>query len=421
MGLPNASLGQAQRVDVYSWRKPSQVLRTFLDVDEIAMGRMVVVPEPVNTALPPLPINSPPQTGTLVVWSNCDRLSHSRVTTLAKKLHRGLGQVFRYFLWEGVQIIVNGEKILPVDPLFLRGARMPSKAIVFGEPVQYEIAVPIINGGKQKTGNVRVTFTELPVHDLHGLSNEEKREQGIANAAGVSIVRSNREVDYGWFFMGAKRRENYDDWWRAEVAFDPVLDEAFGITHTKQQIRPQEYVTEILAADMESMAKALNSRVRQAHLRLRSGEATRAAEETAATRDRLLPPIPRSRTGQDAPEVKSLLRQHPSLRSPVDRAKDGLNYRIVEAEMKETVFFTYVVTNGHFVLVLNPEHPFYRHVYRPLLESETVEAKQARTHLELLLLAAARAEAGTVKSGGRGAVMEQRNRWSDILATYLNR
>ena len=56
------------------------------------------------------------------------------------------------------------------------------------------------------------------------------------NYAEVAGIRAGREVDYGWFFLGGKRRENYDDWWRCEVRFDPVLDELFGITHSKQAI-----------------------------------------------------------------------------------------------------------------------------------------------------------------------------------------
>ena len=89
---------------------------------------------------------------------------------------------------------------------------------------------------------------------------KEKREIGISNAAGVSIVRSNREIDYGWHFMGSKRKENYDDWWRCEIKFDPNLDELFGITHTKQQISPSDYLKEILNPELELIAKTLNAR-----------------------------------------------------------------------------------------------------------------------------------------------------------------
>src|SRR5438105_1647036 len=44
MGLPNSSLSQARRVDVYSWRRPGAILYTYLDVDEIAKGTMSEVP-----------------------------------------------------------------------------------------------------------------------------------------------------------------------------------------------------------------------------------------------------------------------------------------------------------------------------------------------------------------------------------------
>ncbi|MGI8447952.1 MAG: hypothetical protein ACR2MP_12395 [Streptosporangiaceae bacterium] len=46
----------------------------------------------------------------------------------------------------------------------------------------------------------------------------------MTGSPSVSVVRSGREIDQGWFFMGTKRRENHDDWWRCEVRFDPVLD-----------------------------------------------------------------------------------------------------------------------------------------------------------------------------------------------------
>jgi hypothetical protein len=51
-----------------------------------------------------------------------------------------------------------------------------------------------------------------------------------------------REIDKGWYFMGKKRQENYDDWWRCEVRFPPAIDELFGVTHSKQGISPvQEF------------------------------------------------------------------------------------------------------------------------------------------------------------------------------------
>ena len=69
--------------------------------------------------------------------------------------------------------------------------------------------------------------------------------------------------------MGGKRRENYDDWWRCEVRFSPILDELFGITHTKQQVRPTPGLIEVLEPQLAPTARLLNSRVRAVHRALK--------------------------------------------------------------------------------------------------------------------------------------------------------
>src|SRR5690606_20742498 len=48
MGLPNASISQACRVDVWSWQNgPDNALHAYLDVREIESGAMTLVPDPV--------------------------------------------------------------------------------------------------------------------------------------------------------------------------------------------------------------------------------------------------------------------------------------------------------------------------------------------------------------------------------------
>ena len=84
------------------------------------------------------------------------------------------------------------------------------------------------------------------VSEWVSLSNAEKQGRGISKGAGVSVLRAGREIDFGWFFMGGKRKENYDDWWRCEIEFPSELDELFGVTHTKQGITPSEYISELL-------------------------------------------------------------------------------------------------------------------------------------------------------------------------------
>ena len=251
MGLPNSSLSQARRVTVYTWRTPGEVFMSYLDVDKIAAGDVTEVPTPCRV---PPPTGANGRRGTMVVWSRCDRLDNRRISTIARKLLNDLGRQFRYYLTDRVKITVNGDRVEPIDPLYLNPAAKRTGATLFGQPIEYEVQAAEGNGKAAAVGRVRITFSELPVANWHKLSNDEKRRLGISKGAGVSMVRGGREVDYGWFFLGGKRRENYDDWWRCEIQFDPILDEAFGITHTKQQVRPKTYLIETLTPDIEAAA-----------------------------------------------------------------------------------------------------------------------------------------------------------------------
>lgn len=434
MGLPNASLSHARRVSVYTWQQhngsrqqtrirlrgksvsPDRVYMSYLDIDEIVCGDMDEVP-------PPKIIKNPPsqcctRSGTLVLWSHCDRLDNRRVSTVVRKLMPELGRRFRHFLWKGLRIEINDESVAPVDPLYLHANSGVSGARLFGEELCYEVAAEASD--RKRTGLVRVRFSELPVHEWHRLSNEEKRRIGVSNGAGVSIVRAGREVDYGWFFMGNKRRENYDDWWRCEIQFDPILDEAFGITHTKQQVRPQSHLIEALTPDLESVARALNNRARKAHLAIKAGERFSEAERVASECDKLLRPLPRRSPLQDKSLIKELVRNYPALRDVAAQDSEPSKYRIVEGALKNTCFFNYAFDGERFVLLLNPDHPFYREIYKPLADGDSPRDQQLRAKIELLLLAVARSEVACGSRANSHSLMKHRAEWSNTLATFLN-
>lgn len=429
MGLPNASLSQARRVTVFTWNDvdsptrngqsrprasaPAEnVYMSYLDVDEIVRREMKEVPRPE------LITNPPPEcigkSGTLVRWTRCDRLDNRRVSTIVRKVESELARRFRHFLWNGVRITINGDALTPFDPLYLRLDAEVSGAKPFGEELRYEVRADIDD--PKTTGWVRVRFSELPVHEWHALPNDEKRRLGISKGAGVSVVRAGREVDYGWFFMGGKHRENYDDWWRCEVQFDPILDEGFGITHTKQQVRPQTHIIEALSPDIEAMARALNSRARKAHMAVKAAERFSEAERVADERDHLLRPLPRTPDPKAKALLKDLEKTHPQLRrNPSERPP---RYTIIEASVKDSSFFSCAHDGDRLVLVINPDHPFYREVYKPLTEGDSPRDQQLAAKVELLLLAAARSEAAA--AGKQRTFAQHRLEWSETLAAFLN-
>ncbi len=426
MGLPNASLSQARRVVVQTWQSPPRSrgqaggrkltparFSSYLDVDEILRGDLVEVPASKEFTAKSTTGTSP--SGTLVRWVKCDRLDNRRKSTIARKLDLELGRRFRHYLWGGLQITVNGERVIPHDPLYLHPKSKVSGAKLFGDELRYEIRAD--PSSPASTGWVRVRFSELPVHDWHRLSNQDKRQLGISKGAGVSVIRAGREVDHGWFFMGAKHRENYDDWWRCEIQFDPALDEAFGITHTKQRIRPQAHLIDALTPDIEATARALNARARKAHLAVKTEERFSEAERVAAARDKGLKPLPNRPSKRTAQLMKDLERAHPELRRAPGATTTTSRYRILEASVTNTSFFCHASDGERLVLVLNPQHPFYRDIYKPLIEAGTSHDSQLRAKLELLLLAAARSEA---TSKDEQALERYRAEWSDTLAAFLN-
>lgn len=417
MGLPNSSLSRARRVDVYTWTKPSKVWWSYLDVDEIVACRMTAVPKPrrgeINSAWR---VQHTPS-GTVVVWSKCDRLDYKYEKSFITRLHETLGRIFRYQLWEGRTLYINGKQVLPVDPLFLREGNNLTGAVPYGPPLKYEISIVSANG-RSHTSTVLVSFTELPIKKWHRYSNEEKRAHGITKGAGVSIVRSGREVDYGWFFMGKKRKENYDDWWRCEIQFGAELDELFGVTNTKQSIHPTEELKGVLGPDIERAAHDLNSRVRRRYLRVKSETFDSPAKNQAEDRDHLLEPPTKALTGGDKFSAYGVSR----LPKIAKRRKvvPGLTYRIEHKTLEDSSFFVPLISSRELVILLNEEHPFYERVYAPVSKnSASSDARQLYRYLELILFAAARAECSIPNSDGQEWARSMREAWGQTLATFL--
>jgi len=421
MGLPNASLSQAKRVEVYSWQQSRKGYSTYLDVDEISSSRLNEVPVPTAIEVPNRIQKKSHSSGTIVVWESCDRLDHRRISTLERKISRVLGQTYRYFLWRGLQISVNEAVVRAVDPLFLKKEAVICGGSLFQEPEVIEVYCDPENP-KFGSGRVTVTFTELPVAEWHDRTNEEKRKIGVTNGAGVSIVRGFREVDFGWFFMGAKRRENYDDWWRCEIKFDPVLDEVFGITHTKQQIRPREHLIEAIQPLVEAGAKALNLRIRQAHGHVKTAKSVAGAEAIAESQEIRLKPIPRgSVLARDKSRIEGLSRRNSAVRTMQKNDTSNLvKYRLIEDDGRGAVFFHPVIGKNTVFGVLNPKHRFFTILYQPLMElAQSPDAGFARA-VQLLLLSAARAEAMFTRSDEHVAIERFRREWSEVLDVLLS-
>ncbi len=258
-GLKGASISQARKVEVYSWINPDSVYMAYLDLDEIHQGKMQKLSGIIKAELPGKIKTSfgdkISDSGTLVVWDNLDQMDLKRPKTLLARINKELCRIYRHFLDD---CDVYGKKrnislhmvhrqtnkiesitLKANDPLYiltpnnLDGYTDEPTNEYHEEP--FTIDVKYHNGFHDAVSKVefRFTYAKPSIQEKGGKS---KVGRHYGDNTGISFVRAGREIDFGSFgFLDAS--EPRHRWWGAEVRFDPVLDEMFGVTNNKQEVR----------------------------------------------------------------------------------------------------------------------------------------------------------------------------------------
>lgn len=416
MGLPNASVSQCCRLEVYTWQNPENVYFCYIDIKEIRDGKMRIVPEPIKTDVPDKYaklIDFP--TGTMVIWKKCDRLDYNnREDTLTRELPKTLGQIYRYYLTRGKTINVNGREVKPFDPLFLMPEAQYHGATQHGAPLKFYVKIP---GDHEKKGCVTVKFSLLPEEWQNTWGRKEMNEKGINRSRGFSIVRAGREIDYGYFWL--RSQHPTDHWWSCEISFDPSLDELFGVTHTKQQVKLSERIRTTIekdiSANISTLADIIDNRRRK-----QSKASAKRAETIAKEQDKFLKTSPDIR--DKSPQVvDEEIRKYAEERSLEDRSPEELIQDLkdrpflLDFENLPGAPFYRVRTYGKATVVtVNREHSFFDKLYAPLCDSAT----ETKTAVELLLFALAKSET-LASEEGRLWYKTQRYEWSRVLSVYL--
>jgi hypothetical protein len=261
MGLPNASISQCRRVDVWSWQN-GRTYKTFLDVDLIEAGDIESVPVPVEEELPPKWLEASKaiqsDTGTLIVWSKLDRVNWKTSKSIYTHSERLVGRMYRHFIHESkckilfksyvkkISLTLTIEEVFKAnDPLYLlKDTSLPPLPPphednclfkLFQKPQEIEID---LGNGKSSTVTITYSYVNQVFHSSIRSLPDIKTEVGgtewgkhCADNIGISIVRAKRELELTKILTNGKPQER---WWGVEVAFEPALDEFFGVTNNKQ-------------------------------------------------------------------------------------------------------------------------------------------------------------------------------------------
>ena len=272
VGLPNSSISQCRRVDIWSWTNgPENAMHCHLSIDDIEVGARDVpapVPDPVPERWMLISDATSSLSGTLVVWSTLDRVRWRSGERTIERTAELCGRLYRKFitredapvtimLKQAMEVSARELKLTesrtcpPNDPLYLIA---PSSAPQpFGNVAMFrehnnrawDIRVADEQGNMQ-TGTVTVRCAlakpDAINRELSDVPWPSSAPGGRAGATpwgkhadrnkGVSIVRAGRELELSQAWVNSYEPE--ERWWSVEVEFDPVLDEIFGVVNNKQ-------------------------------------------------------------------------------------------------------------------------------------------------------------------------------------------
>ena len=253
MGLPNSSINQCRRLEVWTWQSsPDNAMYSYLDLDEIEGEQCSFVPKPEPKPLPKVwrerSATSLGTTGTLVLWSKFDehRLTWKTAKSILRHTESIVGRMYRKFINDGritirLLALLDGEStydetVRVNDPLYLmENSSTPDpfdKKPMFqkwgvGDEVRY-----ICYNGKEHEVIIRISWA-LPETVTDDKSDRGSKPYGkhAAKNIGLSIVREGRELDLDEKWANGEPTER---WWGVEVEFPSALDEVFGVTNNKQ-------------------------------------------------------------------------------------------------------------------------------------------------------------------------------------------
>lgn len=257
VGMTLGAINQCKKIEVYSRQSPkSPWLYTYIDIEEVTKSEEAGIPEPAPKDPPKeYKERTDGQKGTVVIWSKYDRQAYSASEVL-KEARIWLSRTFRYFLWDGVKIELDGQELKPIDPLYIKTkesafpADKPAKEY---QSMTLDWDVPRdrddlpASAPDKSTITIRMSLIDKALRPNQGSGGSgETAARCIDRNEGISIVRNKREVFYGHIPYWKPAFEQIDRWWGCEIQFDAVLDREFTVKNIKRGAVPSAELKEKL-------------------------------------------------------------------------------------------------------------------------------------------------------------------------------
>jgi hypothetical protein len=470
-GLPSSCVSIACKYTVYSRMKGGDWYSVHIDLEKLAAAS--ADPKATEAMLHPRPTQLPSwvasgakgdaalqistlQSGTVIVLEDLDRLRGMSgwvaVKALRARLLQQFGVIYRHWIPE-VRIRVDGDECQAVDPLFLLPHAMyvdetPLKAKKVDQRViEVDYERP---DGKRVKGLVKIRAAYLPRQFVwpdpddvsyagRGKAKNKRFEQVLAPTKGLNgilVCREGRQIDVvqpPWV-----KFQNDDVYIKIEIDFDPVLDELFSITTSKQQIRIDDDLWQKLVADgknaggLRSLVQDLRAQLKEEKEQIEALVANVTKQTTTelpaanamveAEKFKTKTPMV-SKESQE--EAERTLTQEVVARAKESGKPEAEVRTEIEAEIKKRpwdIDFKAIEEGPFYIpkrmgqqkrIVLNTAHPFYSRLYAKASGDVTAA-------LEVLLFVLADGEIEALVDGQRATFYKaERHHWSELLSHAL--
>ena len=480
MGMKTAALSMSPVLELYSWQEQNAYYSMTLDVDAIGKERanLVELPDPIlHTELPdeistmftkPMayPTNVLEQnlaainneelaenlgmSGTVVYMPNCDRLTYAKASTLVDHAVKEMSRVYRRAIAKGLRLYINNRLVEAFDPTYSMATARHTRIIeceskvsrlIFSRPVEIKISEK-----SDETAPITIKLYRLPIEEWSTLTRKALRNDlKVFDNLTVSMLRNDREVFCG-SMPELTTRHSVANWYRIQIDFPGLLDEAFGVAANKQGVRMKGYVLEAIKKAIGDDITTMNEEIKRfqgAQASKRASSEPSASEVQASEADtfqaKQLQPLTPDEQAQIDANLRGLAlalkREDESEEQAFERVKAS-RYLITFRHDEYWPFYHVEHKFGRVILTINTAHPFFVHLYEPirkmaiapaLADGEEGAEQQADVHhgpivaLELLLLSLARTQSvlSSDNEDARKVLEVFRREWSEAYRVQL--
>ena len=319
VGLPQATLSQCRRVDIWSWTPDEGGIGnahwTYFDLDEPSSFTMI--PEPIPREIPEKWMDASQiwddDSGTLIIWSNLDRLKWKTSTGLYNNAEFLIGRMYRKMIKSGevgIKMIAYDNKppfklrytdrdrdgnigedeyhswmLRANDPLYLdpdANANNPPVSPAFEQAGETQVFMyDVIDPKTGQTSKQEIRFTVSiakqitrmghgfdPKANLQAKGGAQPHGKHARKNMGLSIIREDRELELDDSWAQGKNVA-YERWWGAEVCFGKGMDHVFDVSNNKQHA---QRLNEVRSKDMDYFREHDDETDKQVRNRLKEEE-----------------------------------------------------------------------------------------------------------------------------------------------------